>query len=141
MRDRITEETRLEELLAAHPWLRGALPEISGKFRALDSPLGKIMARKATLAQMSRKSGIPAEELIRRLEELLRAHRAPVTADMPMGEILRRHPETAPVLVDCGMHCLGCPASQAESLAEACRVHGLDVQTVLIRLNACIEGA
>ena len=58
-----------------------------------------------------------------------------ITGDTLIGEILRRNPEAEPVLMSCGMHCLGCPASQMESLREACAVHGIDVNGVLYRLN------
>ena len=43
-----------------------------------------------------------------------------------IGEIVNQYPETAEVLLGIGMHCLGCPASQAESLEDACAVHGVD---------------
>ena len=37
-----------------------------------------------------------------------------------------------------GMHCLGCPASRGETVAEACMVHGVDVNALLEKLNANI---
>ncbi|MFR3729378.1 DUF1858 domain-containing protein [Lacrimispora sp.] len=58
-----------------------------------------------------------------------------ITKDMYIGEILRSNPEAAEILMGCGMHCLGCPSSQMESLEEACMVHGLDIEGVLERLN------
>ena len=42
----------------------------------------------------------------------------------------------AEILLEIGMHCLGCPASQMETLEEACGVHGIDVEEVLEKLNA-----
>lgn len=60
---------------------------------------------------------------------------AAVTGDMLIGDILRQYPETASVLMECGMHCLGCPSSQMESLAEACTVHGLNTSEVLKAVN------
>ena len=54
-----------------------------------------------------------------------------VTKDMTIGEILRANPEVAPVLLDAGMHCLGCPASQGETLEEAAMVHGIDVDELM----------
>ena len=51
--------------------------------------------------------------------------------DMTIGEILRANPEVAPVLLDAGMHCLGCPASQGETLEEAAMVHGIDVDELM----------
>lgn len=58
------------------------------------------------------------------------------TGDMRIGDILRKYPAAAPILTECGMHCLGCPSAQMESLSEACGVHGLDIREVLQRLNA-----
>ena len=48
---------------------------------------------------------------------------AEITRDMTIGEILRTKPEVAPVLMEAGMHCLGCPSAQGESLEEAAMVH------------------
>ena len=56
--------------------------------------------------------------------------------DTKIGEILQVAPEKAEILIDCGMHCIGCPASQMETLEEACEVHGIDVEEVIEKLNA-----
>ena len=66
--------------------------------------------------------------------------RVSITADMLIGDILRKYPETAESLMDCGMHCLGCPSSQMESLADACMVHGLNVEDVLTAVNKKLNG-
>lgn len=58
-----------------------------------------------------------------------------IDKDMKIGELLQSYPEKADILLDAGMHCLGCPASQAETLAEACEVHGIDVEDLLKELN------
>ena len=55
---------------------------------------------------------------------------------MKIGELLEVAPEKAEVLLAAGMHCLGCPASQAETLEEACEVHGIDVNDLIETLNA-----
>ena len=52
-----------------------------------------------------------------------------------IGELLEAAPEKAEILLSAGMHCLGCPASQAETLEEACMVHGMDADQVLKRIN------
>ena len=52
-----------------------------------------------------------------------------------IGEIVNQYPETAEVLLGIGMHCLGCPASQAESLEDACVVHGVDPESVIKAIN------
>ena len=56
--------------------------------------------------------------------------------DTTIGEILEKAPEKAEILLEIGMHCLGCPASQMETLEEACDVHGIDVNEVVEKLNA-----
>lgn len=53
-----------------------------------------------------------------------------------IGEIVEKAPEKVEVLLEAGMHCIGCPASQAETLEEACMVHGIDVEEILEKLNA-----
>ena len=52
-----------------------------------------------------------------------------------IGELLEKTPEKANILLEAGMHCLGCPASQNETLEEACDVHGIDVEEILAKLN------
>ena len=56
--------------------------------------------------------------------------------DTRIDEILEKAPEKAEILLEIGMHCLGCPASQMETLEEACDVHGIDVNEVVEKLNA-----
>ena len=52
-----------------------------------------------------------------------------------IGDLLQEAPEKANILLEAGMHCLGCPASQAETLEEACEVHGIDVEELVKELN------
>jgi len=58
-----------------------------------------------------------------------------ITKEMNIGEILRENQAAAGILMESGMHCLGCPSSQLESLEEACAVHGLVVENILDKLN------
>ncbi len=58
-----------------------------------------------------------------------------VNKDTTIGEILVEAPEKADILLSIGMHCLGCPASQMETLEEACAVHGIDVDEVVNEIN------
>lgn len=53
-----------------------------------------------------------------------------------IGELLEKAPEKASILLEAGMHCLGCPASQEETLEEACSIHGIDIDEILEQLNA-----
>ena len=59
-----------------------------------------------------------------------------ITKNMRIGELLQIAPEKADILLEAGMHCLGCPASQAETLEEACNVHGIDVEEIVEKLNS-----
>jgi len=61
-----------------------------------------------------------------------------VTGETLIGEIVTLYPEATEILLSIGMHCLGCPASRAESLSEACAVHGLPAQQVVDAINAKI---
>ena len=56
--------------------------------------------------------------------------------DMRIGDILEKAPDKVNILLEAGMHCVGCPASQAETLEEACEVHGINVDELVERLNA-----
>ena len=56
--------------------------------------------------------------------------------DTRIGELLEVAPEKAEILLNVGMHCIGCPASQMETIEEACDVHGIDVEELLEKLNA-----
>ena len=58
-----------------------------------------------------------------------------IDKNMKLGELLQVAPEKAEILLMAGMHCLGCPASQAETLEEACEVHGIDVDDLIKELN------
>lgn len=61
---------------------------------------------------------------------------ARITKEMTIGEILRTNPDVAPVLMEAGMHCLGCPSAQAESLEEAAMVHGMDISDLMAKIEA-----
>ena len=61
-----------------------------------------------------------------------------ITKDTIIGDILRIAPQAAPVLMGIGMHCLGCPSSQGETVEQACMVHGVDVDALLDKLNSTI---
>jgi hybrid cluster-associated redox disulfide protein len=60
---------------------------------------------------------------------------AQITKDMIIGEVLQIDQGLIPILLNSGMHCLGCPSSQMESLEDACMVHGLDSDELVAELN------
>ncbi len=59
-----------------------------------------------------------------------------VTKDMYIGQILQMNQGFADILMNAGMHCLGCPSSQMETLEEAAMVHGFNVDNLLEQLNS-----
>ena len=64
---------------------------------------------------------------------------AQVTKDTLIGEALMMDMGIAEVLMESGMHCVGCPASQGESIEEACAVHGMEVQPLIDKINAYLS--
>lgn len=58
-----------------------------------------------------------------------------VNKNMTIGEMLQKDISIAPLLMRAGMHCLGCPASQNESLEEACMVHGINADELETAIN------
>ena len=63
---------------------------------------------------------------------------AKITKDTIIGDILDIAPDTAPIFLSIGMHCLGCPSSRGETVEHACMVHGVDVDALLEQLNATV---
>ena len=62
-----------------------------------------------------------------------------VTKDMSIGQVLNMNPGAAGVFMSVGMHCLGCPHATAESIQDACAVHGTDPDALLEKLNAYMQ--
>ena len=58
-----------------------------------------------------------------------------ITKDTIIGDILDIAPQTAPIFLSIGMHCLGCPSSRGETVEEACAVPGVDVDKLLAVVN------
>ena len=58
-----------------------------------------------------------------------------ITKQMTIGEILRIDQGIIPILLESGMHCLGCPSARGESLEQACLVHGLNVDELVQKIN------
>lgn len=62
-----------------------------------------------------------------------------VTKDMTIGDVLDADRETVPFFLEMGMHCLGCPASRGESIAQACAVHGVDADDLVNKINEFLK--
>ena len=61
---------------------------------------------------------------------------AEITKDTTIGDMLNIKPSAAPALMEIGMHCLGCPSAQGETIEEAAMVHGVDLEKLLERMNS-----
>lgn len=65
----------------------------------------------------------------------MRKKKTQVNRQTQIGEVLSLNPNSKEVLLGFGLHCLGCPMSQMETLEEACMVHGVDPDLVVEKLN------
>ena len=70
----LTKDTKLADLIAQYPWLKTEMAKVNEKFKMLNTPVGKIMLSKATIAEMSKKSGMDADIIISRINELITNH-------------------------------------------------------------------
>jgi len=60
---------------------------------------------------------------------------AEITKDMTIAQVLEVDEGTAPIFLEYGMHCLGCPVSRGETVEEAAAVHGVDTEALIQKLN------
>ena len=58
-----------------------------------------------------------------------------ISKDMTIGELLHVDENIVPILMRAGMHCIGCPSAQGESLEEAAMVHGIDADVLAAQIN------
>ena len=63
----ITKETKLSDLVGQYPWLKEELSKVNDKFKMLNTPMGKIMMGKATISEMSKKSGMDVDAIIAKI--------------------------------------------------------------------------
>ena len=65
---------------------------------------------------------------------------AQITKDTMIGELLTLEKDVTPILLGIGMHCLGCPSSQMETIADAAMVHGLEPDALVNEINTFLAG-
>lgn len=70
----ITKDTKLKDLISTYPWLKDEMAKVNDKFKMLNTPIGKVMLGKATIIEMSKKSGMDSDVLISRISHLIKAH-------------------------------------------------------------------
>lgn len=64
----------MSDLIAQYPWLKEEMVKVNEKFKMLSSPVGKLMMGKATIAEMSKRSGMDDDTIISRINELITYH-------------------------------------------------------------------
>ena len=62
-----------------------------------------------------------------------------ITKDMPIGDVVKAHPETVPVFMQHGLHCIGCAVAAFESIGEGAAAHGIDVDALIADLNKAAD--
>lgn len=62
-----------------------------------------------------------------------------ITKDMPIGEIISKYPETVEVMMNHGLHCVGCAAAHFENLSQGCEAHGIDADKLVEEMNKAIS--
>ncbi len=67
--------SKLTDILSQHPWLPDELIKIDGRFKIVKTPIGKMMIKNATISDLSKKTGIPENILLEKLEEIIKAHK------------------------------------------------------------------
>ena len=61
------------------------------------------------------------------------------TKDMTIAEMITTNPDVVPILLNAGMHCIGCPSAMGETIEEAAMVHGLDADMLLEDINELLK--
>ena len=68
------DQTKLTEILAQYPWLPDELIKLDSRFKIVNTPIGKMMIKNATLADLSEKAGLSTDELLQKLQEMVDRH-------------------------------------------------------------------
>ncbi len=70
----INEKTRLSDIITAYPWLPETVAKMDERLRFVNTPIGRMLIRNATVADASKKSGYPAERIIEELNKVISEH-------------------------------------------------------------------
>ncbi len=114
----------------------------SMRIPASAAELALELARQARFLKLDGEGGLCPERRMRAVRlkaggaEMRAVMTQRVTEDMIIGDMLEIDPGIGPILMASGMHCIGCPASQGESLAEAAMVHGLKSDELVETVNS-----
>ena len=62
-----------------------------------------------------------------------------INKDMPIGEVVQKHPETIEVFQKHGLHCMGCAIAHFENIEQGCIAHGIDADKLVEDLNKALK--
>ena len=68
---KITEETKLTELLEHYPWMAEEAIRLDERFRIVNSPMGRLLLRNTTIADLGKKAGLPPQEIMDKIGEMI----------------------------------------------------------------------
>ncbi|NLE76849.1 MAG: DUF1858 domain-containing protein [Chloroflexi bacterium] len=63
-----------------------------------------------------------------------------ITKNMPIGDVVRKYPQTVEVFLKHGLMCFGCAIARFENVEQGARAHGIDVDALMNDLNAAADG-
>ncbi len=89
----ISKETKLTDLLAQYPWLKEEIAKVNDKFKMLNTPVGKLMMGKATITEMSKKSGMDVDEIISKIKDLIQNHQYSCRTSAATASDIHSRPE------------------------------------------------
>lgn len=72
----ITEDTQLKEILAAYPWLIEEASRLDDRFKLLNTPLGRMLLNRSTVADASRRVGFSSQQIIEEITKMIENHQA-----------------------------------------------------------------
>jgi hybrid cluster-associated redox disulfide protein len=65
-----------------------------------------------------------------------------ITKDMTIGDVIEKHPDCATVMMESGLHCIGCHVATHESIEQGSQAHGMsdeDIDKMVVKMNEAIE--
>ena len=70
----VTKDTKLKDIMQEYPWLLYELIKVEPKFKLAKTPVGKMLLKSATITDLSKRAGMPEDELIENLEKFVKEH-------------------------------------------------------------------
>lgn len=68
------DHSKLTDIIAQYPWLPDELIKLDSRFKIVNTPIGKMMIKNATIADLSKKTGVSTDELLQRLQKMIDNH-------------------------------------------------------------------